>query len=304
MTFAHPLVLLLLILPLWLGVWVWRRESGRVVLPFDYGPVRSGWGWKWLLDSAHTLPVLLLAIGIVLAAGPQHYGEPKQKRSLTNIEFCLDVSMSMTAPFGDGSRYDAAMKAAEEFLSFRSGDAFGLTFFGNNVLHWVPLTTDISAFRCAPPFMRPERLPNWFGGTEIGRALRACRKMLVQREEGDRMIILITDGLSADLFNGQDVEVANELKREGITVYVVLIMEGDIPAQMSTIAEITGGAALSAEDPGSLKTVFARIDEMKQAKLEKTLGDTLDAFQPWCCASLACLALHTLAAFGLRYTPW
>ena len=31
------------------------------------------------------------------------------------------------------------MKAIDDFLDFRKGDAFGLTFFGNNVLHWVPL---------------------------------------------------------------------------------------------------------------------------------------------------------------------
>ena len=66
------------------------------------------------------------------------------------------------------------MDAINEFLDYREGDAFGLTFFGNNVLHWVPLTTDASAVSCAPPFMRPEVAPPWFGGTEIGKALLAC----------------------------------------------------------------------------------------------------------------------------------
>ena len=51
------------------------------------------------------------------------------------------------------------MKAIDEFLKIRKGDAFGLTFFGNNVLHWVPLTSDPSAIRCAPPFMKPENVP-------------------------------------------------------------------------------------------------------------------------------------------------
>ena len=68
------------------------------------------------------------------------------------------------------------MAAINDFLDYREGDAFGLTFFGNSVLHWVPLTSDVSAFRCAPPFMRPDQIPSWFGGTEIGKALLACRK--------------------------------------------------------------------------------------------------------------------------------
>ena len=94
---------------------------------------------------------LILATIIVLLAGPQQFSAPKTKRVLTNIEFCVDVSSSMITPLGDGTRYDASMKAIDHFLDIRKGDAFGLTFFGNNVLHWVPLTGDPSAIRCAPP---------------------------------------------------------------------------------------------------------------------------------------------------------
>ena len=89
----------------------------------------------------------------------------------------------MVTEFGEGSRYDAAMKAVEDFLSYRKGDALGLSFFGNSVLHWCPLTSDVSAIRCAPPFMRPENVPPWFNGIEIGKALRACKALLVERQE-------------------------------------------------------------------------------------------------------------------------
>jgi Ca-activated chloride channel family protein len=87
------------------------------------------------------------------------------------------------------------MEAINQFLDYRTGDAFGLTFFGNSVLHWVPLTNDVSAFRCAPPFMHPRNLPE--RGSAAPRSARrcnACRKVLVERSEGDRMIVLITDG--------------------------------------------------------------------------------------------------------------
>ncbi|HEX3869645.1 MAG TPA: vWA domain-containing protein [Pirellulales bacterium] len=304
MSFEHPHVLWSLFVPLALALWTWRRESGRLVLPFDHGHPGSGWGWRWLINAASTLPPLLLCLAIVLAAGPQCYGEPQQKRSLTNIEFCLDVSRSMTAPLGDGSRYDAALQAAEEFLKYRQGDAFGLTFFGSSVLHWVPLTSEASAFRCAPPFMRPEQLPLWFGGTEIGKALRACRKVLEEREEGDRMIVLITDGMSADLAGGNDEQIARELKAANIAVFAIIIGQAGVSGDMATITSLTGGEAYTADDPAALDTVFHHIDVMKQARLEKTLGDTIDDFRPWCLASLIGLVLHSLASWGLRYTPW
>src|SRR3984957_18566373 len=155
-TFLHPWVLVLLVLPAALLVWVWRRPGQQIVLPLDHGRAGPGHGWLVVLNLAESMPALILAVVVLLIAGPQRYGEPEAKRKLTNIQLCLDISGSMTAEFGDGSRYDTAMKSMNEFLGYRKGDAVGLTFFGNSVLHWCPLTSDTSALRCAPPFMRPE----------------------------------------------------------------------------------------------------------------------------------------------------
>ena len=148
---------------------------------------------------------------------------------LTNIELCVDISSSMTSPLGDGTRYDASMKAIDHFLDIRKGDAFGLTFFANNVLHWVPLTSDPSAIRCAPPFMKPENAPPWMTGTMIGKTLLACKEILASREEGDRMIILVSDGESADLYGGKDMEIAQTLKKNNITVYSIHISQSPRP---------------------------------------------------------------------------
>ena len=304
MTFQHPFVLLLVVVPIGLLVWVWLRSGQQVVLPFDHGRPGRGWGWRIVLELAESLPALLLAAAIVLLAGPQRYGEPQAKRKLTNIQLCLDISGSMTIPFGDGSRYDAAMQAVEDFLTYRQGDAVGLTFFGNNVLHWCPLTSDTSAIRCAPPFMRPEKVPMWFGGTEIGKALRACKTQLAERSEGDRMIVLVTDGLSADLFGGNAEQIAKEMKDSDITVFAIIIGMSSIQDEIVTITSSTGGEAFVAGDPEGMKTVFRRIDQMKQAPLEKKIAEALDWFPPVCIVGLGLLGLSCLTAFGLRYTPW
>ncbi len=302
-SFAHWYVLFFLVIPAALLVWVWRRQGRHVVLPFDYAPP-GGRGWEFVLKVAESVPALLLAVVLVLLAGPQKLGEPKEKRALTNIEMCVDISGSMTAAFGDGSRYDAAMKAAEEFCTYRKGDAFGLTFFGNNWLHWCPLTTDVSAFRCALPFMRPENAPPGFGGTEIGKALRACIKVLTPRQEGDRMILLISDGDSFDLHGGNAEAIARELKDNNITVFAVIIAMDRIQDEIITITGSTGGEAFLAGDTDALKVVFKRIDQMKQTRLEKTVAETLDDFFLWSVVGLSLLGACTLTLFGLRYTPW
>jgi Ca-activated chloride channel family protein len=303
-SFLYPWVLLLLIIPATLLYRTWLGSDRRLALPFDHGRPGKGSGWRVLITSMESLSPLLLALSIILLAGPQRLGEPKDKRVLTNIELCLDISGSMTIPFGDGSRYDTAMKSLDDFLTYRKGDAFGLTFFGNNTLHWVPLTLDVSAVRCSPPFMRPENVPPWFGGTEIGRALRSCARVLSERQEGDRMIVLVTDGDSADLHGGTDKEIAKELKAHSITVYAVIIGMDRIQDEIVNITQLTGGEAFLAGDADAMKTIFRRIDQMKPTRLEKTIGETLDDFRLWCIIGLALAGTGVTALFGLRYTPW
>ena len=83
--------------------------------------------------------------------------------------------------------------------------------------------------------MSPDKAPPWMGGTEIGKALMACRELLVTREEGDRLIILISDGASFDLDNGRDEEIARLLKRDNITVYSIHIAGGDVQEEINNI---------------------------------------------------------------------
>ena len=304
MNFAHPWLLVLLILPIGLAVFLHNRGGRRVPLPFDHQPLPRRRLLGSLLRCADLIPLLLLIVGILILAGPRRYEQPRDEREMTNIQFCLDVSGSMMAPYGSATRYDAAMDAVNQFISYRKGDAFGLTVFGSAILNWIPLTSDVSAFRCAPPFLRPENLPPWFGGTMIGMALKSAEKVLVSRDEGDRMVVLITDGDSFDLSNGQDVAIAESLKANGISVFIIHIAEGSPSDSVAVIASMTGGEVFGAGDPGALDAVFARIDEMNKAPLKRVKPDPVDYFQPFSLAGLSLGGLYLLTLFGLRHTPW
>lgn len=302
--FGRPWVLLLLVLPLAHLFWVWQRSARRVVLPFDQGGAGSGLLARLALGVGESLPALALAVVLLIFALPQELAAPKEKRSLTNIQFCVDISGSMTAKFGSGTRYDASMKAINDFLDYRKGDAFGLTFFGNNYLHWIPLTSDPSAFRCSIPFMRPENNVPGFGGTEIGKAVLGCREVLVSRSEGDRMLILITDGWSSDLSGGAEIEIAKRLKRDGITLFAVNIQDEDARGEIVNLARLTGGEVFNPGDTKALEGVFKRIDEMAQAKIEQGTAELVDWFVPFALAGLVVLGLYSILMLWLRYTPW
>lgn len=302
--FNRPWVLWLMVVPLLLTAWIWSRRSRGVAIPVDHSNHNSGMVVRTLIGMAETLVPMLLGVIVWLMAGPVILGKPINKRSITNIQFCVDISGSMTAPFGSGSRYDASMEAINQFLDFRQGDAFGLSFFGNSVLHWCPLTTDVSAIRCSPPFMRPEIVPSWFGGTEIGKALLACRQQLMEQAEGDRMIILVSDGSSSDLSGGNDADIARRCFEQGIKVYAIHIADYDVPEEIVTITSSTGGEVFNPGDPEALEAVFRQIDGMEKAEVEQTIAEQLDHFGPYCGIGLVFLGLMLMCSYGLRYTPW
>ena len=111
MSFAYPLVLVFLVVPVLLLVATWAKRPGNVVVPYDHGKGKRGRTLAFLVGCADSLPALALAVVVLMLAGPQQLDAPQTRRKMTNIEFCLDVSGSMTAEFGDGTRYDAAMAA-------------------------------------------------------------------------------------------------------------------------------------------------------------------------------------------------
>ena len=304
LSLERPVFLLAAIIPLAILVWVLTRTGRRIAIPLDHGTRPTRNVFQFLISAVEVLLPILLLIAVVIAAIPLAAGNPVKQRRLTNIEFCVDCSGSMTAKFGEGNRYDASMKAINEFLNYREGDAFGLTFFASDVVRWCPLTRDTSAFRCALPFMKPDSQRAIGGGTMIGRALTNCRKVLAEQASGDRMIILVSDGQSADLYNGADLEIAKELLAAGIAVYGIHIGSTEIPAEILSLTASTGGEAFVTGDPAVLDTVFRRIDTMKLAEIETVGIEYVDFLQPFCLAGLAILGLWMLSAFGLRYTPW
>jgi Ca-activated chloride channel family protein len=304
MMLERPWMLFTIIIPIAILAWIWRRRGRRVAVPLDHGVRPSRRVIQVLISLSESLLPAILTVAIVIACIPLTAGNPVSQRRLTNIEFCVDCSGSMTAKFGEGNRYDASMKAINEFLSYRDGDAFGLTFFATDVVRWCPLTRDTSAFRCALPFMKPDSQRAIGGGTMIGRALINCRKVLEEQADGDRMIILVSDGQSADLSNGTDLEIAKELLAAGITVYGIHIGSTEIPAEILSLTAATGGEAFVSGDPKALESVFRRIDTMKPAQIETVGIEYVDSLQPFCVTGLGVLSAWILSSFGLRYTPW
>jgi len=305
-SFQYPMVLFLLVIPVFLIAWTILRNDRQVKIPVDHSSVSHGWLIRILITSMESVVPITFAIVIIILAGPLQPDEPKETRSLTNIQFCVDVSGSMTSSMGEGSRYDASMAAIIDFVDQRKGDAFGLTFFGNEVLDWVPLTKDTSAIKCSLPFMDPKspNHPGWLGGTEIGKDLKACRKRLLNQDDGDRMVVLVSDGYSGDLGGERNDEIIRMMEEDNITIYAIHVAQGEAPPDVVNIAIGTGGDVFVAGEPGSLEGIFKQIDKMQPAKVEKTSVENLFLYWHFCLAAFSAACVSMLGSFGLRYTPW
>lgn len=300
---AHPYLLILLIIPVILGLWEFGHKVSPIVMPFDHAHRYRGNWLKWFVNTANLIPVFLLALAIIFICGPRKTAPPKTKREMTNIQICLDASASMKAKMGDGNRYDAAIKAVKKFTKYRKGDSFGLTIYGTEFLHLIPVTQDISAIDGITKFFKPRSFGKWFGGTNTGKALEGCIDQLSRQKEGDRMVILITDGMSSDLRGGNARVVAQQLVEANIVVYIICVKTNP-NAENFTIAGLTGGDVFQADDPEMLNEVFQEIDKMQKVKLKHLKASTIDFFQPFALAGLILLACQICAMFGLRYNPW
>jgi Ca-activated chloride channel family protein len=312
MTFAYPKLILLLVIPVTLLFWEWTRRGQPLVMPFDHVRQRRGWFLGFLVLSANSLPALLLASAILFLARPLTFAPPKTQRELTNIQIVLDASTSMVYnTYGPQTgeeaytRFHGAMDALESFLTTREGDAFGLTIFSRQYLHWVPLTKDTTAIRMARDIIWPEMFPDEIWGyTYIAKALNGAIAPLTEHSEGDRMIILMTDGEGEDIGGGREREVISKLQRHGIVVFAIALNDAGFSPGMENIANETGGQAFLALTPQTLKVVFDRIDQMQKVQIRETRPETIDYYEPFLLPVLVLFALQILVLFGLRFTPW
>lgn len=322
MTFLHPQMLALLALPVVLAFWEWVRPGRPIALPFDHGTQRRGLVLRFFVLAANCLPAVLLALAILFVAHPVAFTPPEVERQLTNVQFVLDTSGSMAEAHGSQAngrhrRFDSAMDAIEQFVNYRKGDAFGLTIFSRDFIHWLPLTLDTASIALSKRFIEPNNpkldppemgrhgLPDeLWGNTFIGKALLGATSKLAERPKGDRMIILMTDGESSDIKPPRDAEIIASLRAENITVFSILLTEQPVEPALVGITRATGGEVFNAVTPEALATVFQRIDEMKKVVVLEKQPQVVDQYEPFFPPALAALGLSLVALFGVRFTPW
>lgn len=291
LAFAWPWALAVLPLPL-LAVWGLPQApagGAAVRLPFfaalgaSLGERRAAPRWRLALGIPGWI---LLALA---AARPQWLGEPVQLPTEgRDLLLAVDISGSMsTEDMRVGNRVtdrlNAVKAVAGDFIERRRGDRLGLILFGRNAYLQTPLTFDRATVRT---LLNEAAIGLAGKETALGDAIGLAVKKLRDRPEGDRVLILLTDG--ANTAGEVDPLKATQLAAtEGVRIHTIGI-GGEVvgpfgrvrgggeldEASLQAIARQTGGRYFRARDLGSLQSIYALLDE-----LEPVAGDA-QAFRP------------------------
>ncbi|HEY8105256.1 MAG TPA: VWA domain-containing protein [Gemmatimonadales bacterium] len=242
MTFAHPAVLLLLLLLPAGAVLALRAERRRRGALERFGdpallaqlsaiPLAG----RRLLK--HGLRLAALAMLVVAAARPQVGRRPAIiARAGRDVLVLLDLSRSMNVADAGGTRLARAKRLADSIASASPGDRFGLVVFGGSAFVQLPLTGDHDAFRRFLDAGSTDDIGD--PSTDVSAALAAAAKVFEHEgEPGARAALLITDGESGE---GDVGAALPRLLREGVPLFAIgvgSLQGGPVPADSSEAPE-------------------------------------------------------------------
>lgn len=278
-------IFLLMLLPLW-----WKsRKNLQSALYSPMVPLLSSIIPKTKKPrNILSLPLLYWCLMVLALMRPQLVGNPiKIVRDGRSIMMVLDISESMeTADMVVDQKTIDRLRVAKavmsDFIDQRTSDRIGLVVFGSKPFLHAPLSFDHPTIKqflleAQSGFLGPK--------TAIGDALGLAVKKLLEETEGDRVIVMLTDGQNNE-GSLEPLKAAEIAKQSGIKIYIAGLGAKSVrvngffgptsinPSQsldeaepeLKQMATLTGGQYYRAEDAASLQDIYQEIDRLEPTK--------------------------------------
>ncbi|MFC4729402.1 vWA domain-containing protein [Coralloluteibacterium thermophilus] len=300
---AWPWLLLALPLPLLVARLLPAAPDAGAALRVPYAQRLAGLGEPARARHLRLawLPLLAWALLCVAAARPQRLGEVVQPpQSARDLMLAVDLSGSMSEPdmqLGGRpvERLAAAKAVLGDFLDRRQGDRVGLILFGERAYAVTPLTLDLETVRQQ---LADSVVALAGRETAIGDAIGLAVKRLREQPEGQRVLILLTDGVN----NAGALEPAKAAELAavaGVRVHTIgfggeggglgalfgMRMPGGADAideeALREVAELTGGRYFRARDTQELAGIYAELDRIEPVEREGEIQRPRDELYAW-----------------------
>ncbi|CAM3946022.1 vWA domain-containing protein [Pseudoalteromonas byunsanensis] len=243
--------------------------------------------------SMRWLESLIWLLLVVAAANPNWLDEPiALPNEGRDIMLAVDLSGSMTEQDMEyQGRYIDRLSVVKavlgEFIEQRQGDRLGLILFGDTAFLQTPLTRDLNT---VSQMLSEAQIGLVGRATAIGDALGLAVKRFSQKQQSNRVLILLTDGqnTAGNLSPDDALILARE---EGIKVYTVgvgsdglggfsLFGMGGVgggsidEATLKHISKETGGLYFRAKDVAGLQQIYQELDKLEP------VSDEAQTFRP------------------------
>lgn len=318
-TFAHPWILLFLILIPLLTVWyVWRYRKQKPALQFSNISLFKGVRKTFRQRMYPMLFVLrMVAVGavVVALARPQSMlSRQEMKVEGIDIVLAMDVSGSMLAEDFKPNRLEAAKRVAANFIEGRKNDRIGLVVFSGEAFTQVPLTIDHHILIKQLSSLKSGMIKD---GTALGDGLATAINRIKESDAKSKVIILLTDGINnqgaVDPMSAAEIAALYNIRlytigvgTQGMAPYPFRDPFGHVRYQnveveldeqlLTHMAQSTNdGHYFRATNKKSLQQIFDQIDQMEKSKIDVTqYAQTKDEYQGWLLLAAFALALEIL----------
>jgi len=227
---------------------------------------------------------ILISIGLM---GPRKsLGYLDSEVEVNDIMLVVDVSRSMLANDFRPNRLEAAKRKITEFVELMPTDRIGIIIFSEKVFTLLPLSTDLNLIK---QIIDEIKIGFLGSGTNIGDALGLAVGRLSQSLAKNKIIILLTDGVSnvGVMTPLQAAENAADKKIKIYTIAVGSTNDAQIPTIggfgmqnipgggidleiLKKISNLTKGKSFQATDERALKNVLSEIESLEKTKIKSS----------------------------------
>lgn len=264
-TFEYPyFLLLLLLIPCFIFC---KKTAATCYLPkLEWIPKSSRF-----INLQTLFKVSIFIFSIIALASPISYDAitPSQKYG-RDIVLALDTSGSMresgfSDQDGSKSKFEILQEVVSAFIDKRTSDNIGVVAFGTFAFTATPVTYDHESLKEILMMLEVEIAGK---NTAIGDGISQCITTLQFAQAENKIIILLTDGMS----NSGFVSVKEAVKmahKEGIKIYTIGVgnkKEFDVPL-LQKIALETSAKSFTAQTADELQSVYEEIDRLNPSEI-------------------------------------